>query len=197
MKKTIDTIDLTKFIASILIFVMHCNVLEEKNIYIEVVTRWGVPFFFMCSGYFLFGKAIDGSIDKETLSHYIRRIISLYGVWLVVNIPNVFYYRLYMHSTSDFCFWIKFLKDFVLSSSFTGSWYLGSSIFSALIVYLLCKKNTTKRVLCITSSIYVLCALTSVYSGLLPLKVNQTLKFLCFPGNVLTGCIYFAAGKYI
>ena len=200
MKKTFDAIDLAKFIGSILIFAMHCVVFsdyERIRILPEIISRWGVPFFFLCSAYFLFSKSTEGNISRDVLLRYIRRIAILYAAWFVFNIPSIVYYRFLSKDLSFANACLKFLKNFFLGSSFTGSWYLASSIFSAWFVYTLSKKLKTKIVLGITFLIYLLCVLTSAYYGVLPAGVSDALGFLCFPLNIFNGCFYFALGKYI
>ena len=200
MKKSLDAIDLAKFIGSILIFAMHCVVFsdyERISILPELISRWGVPFFFLCSAYFLFSKSVEGNISRDVLLRYIRRIAILYAVWFVFNIPSIAYYRFLSKdlSFSDAC--LNFLKNFFLGSTFTGSWYLASSIFSAWFVYTLSKKLRTRTVLGITFLLYLLCVLTSAYYGVLPADIAEVLGFLCFPLNIFNGCFYFALGKYI
>ena len=74
MKKTFESIDLAEFIASVLVFAMHCGVLNDYK-YVSIVpqllARWGVPFFFVCSAFFLFSKSADGNIDRDTIYIYI------------------------------------------------------------------------------------------------------------------------------
>ena len=197
MKETFDTVDIAKFTASILIFSMHCNIFGEYNIFLEVISRWGVPFFFICSSYFLFSKSVDGNISKDTMVRYVCRLGKLYLAWLVINIPNVIFTRLYSKDLSDIKTWLFFLKNSLLSSTFTASWYLGSSIFSAWIIYLLGKRLKTTGIIAVTSLLYIVCVLSSVYRGILPPEALPYIKFLCFPLNIFNGCIYFAAGKYI
>ena len=200
MRKNLASIDLAKFIASVLIFAMHCKVLSDYKyvgFILQLLSRWGVPFFFICSAYFLFSKIIAGNITRDTMQAYLFRIFTLYIVWLVYNIPSVIYHRLWAKDLSAISTWLIFLKNSVLSSTFIGSWYLASSIFSAWFVFLLSKKLPTKTVMGITSIFYLLCVFTSAYYGVLPTNISKTLKFLCFPLNIFNGCFYFSLGKLI
>ena len=200
MKKTIDAIDAAKFIGSVLIFTMHCSVLSDYgnvSLLPELIARWGVPFFFLCSAYFLFSKSTDGNIDRVSIRRYLARIGKLYALWFAYNIPSVFYKWFYAKDLSSVGTWLAFLKNAALSSTFTGSWYLLSSMFSAWFVFLLSKKLRTKTILWITSVFYLICVFSSAYSGLLPPKTAEALSLLCFPVNLVHGCFYFALGKYI
>ena len=198
MNKTYETIDVAKFVASILVFAMHCNILGgygQAELIPQMLARWGVPFFFICSAFFLFSKAENGNIEKEFLKKYISRIAVLYGAWLIFNLPSVCI-RLYKSNILSLHTWLRFLRDALLSSTFIGSWYLLSSIFSVCFVYALGKKLRTSRILGISFIFYLLCVFTSSYSGILPAGFLKGLRFFSFPLNIFNGCFYFALGKY-
>jgi len=199
-KNTFDGIDIAKLIASIFIFAMHCGALSDYNhagFIWELLSRWGVPFFFVASSFFLFGKGGNGNIDKTALQKYIKRIAILYLFWLIINIPNVYFVSKYRNGVLDPVSWYNFLKGAVLSSTFTGSWYLVSSIFSAVVIFLLCKKLKTKTVLIVTAIPFLFCVFSSVYRGVLPKDVTDVLSFLLFSTNIFCGLFYFALGKFI
>lgn len=200
MKKANATIDFVKFIGSIVIFALHCNALSNypsMPFLLELMARWGVPFYFICSAFFLFRSRENDAVHKKTIIQYTRRIGCLYLLWFVYNLPNVIYKRIYVQGALDIGTYWLFIKNAILSSTFTGSWYLLSSVFSAWIVYFLSKKFKTVTVLKITSPLYLICALSSAYRGLLPPVCASILSFLCFPLNIFNGCFYFAIGKFV
>ena len=200
MKKTVESIDLAKFIASIFVFATHCKFLSDyKNLQVipSLASRWTVPFFFVCSAYFLFSKSKDGNIEKDRLYGYIKRIGALYAVWFVYNIPSMYFRNFWQNDLSAISTWLVFLKKTVLASSFKASWYLASSIFSTWFVYILSKKFHTKTVMGLTFVLYLFCVFSSAYQGLAPASVSKILDFLCFPRNIFYGCFFFAIGKYV
>ena len=200
MKKSVDAVDIAKFVGSILIFAMHCNALrscERLEIVPQLLSHWAVPFFFICSAYFLFCKSEGGNITKEALYAYIRRIGILYAVWLVLNIPSVMINQFHEKDLSAMGTWLSFIKKSLLSSTFTGSWFLLSSIFSAWLVYCLSNRFHTKTVIGITLVFYLLCVFSSLYYGVLPSGIAKILRFFCFPLNIFNGCFCFSLGKYI
>ncbi len=195
-----NSIDIAKFVGSVLIFAMHCKALGDykyASIALEIIARWGVPFFFISSSFFLFRKSVGGNVEKKHLQRYIFRIAMLYLCWIVFNLPSIYIIRLLKTDLTDLNTWLTFIKNSILSSTFTGSWYLVSCIFSAYLIYLLSKRFQTKTLLKITSAFYILCVFTSVYKGILPPQISNILIFLCFPLNIFTGCFYFSVGKYI
>lgn len=199
-RKTFGTIDIAKFVASILIFSMHCGALndyEYAGFILQLLSRWGVPFFFICSSYFLFSKSVNGKLDKSTIYAYIYRIATLYFIWFIYNLPNVIHQRLYHKDLSALSTWLICVKESLLYETFTGSWFLMSSIFSAWFVNLLSKKFPTFKIMLMTLPLYLICVTSSAYHGLLPTNIARIFDFLCFPLNIFTGCFYFALGKFI
>lgn len=200
MKTRFDSIDIAKFIGSMLVFSMHFQVLSDYtngNLLIQLLSRWAVPFFFISSSFFLFKKGADNNITKITIKRYVFRLVVLYVVWFIYNIPSIVLMRFYGENVLEISFWLEFFKNSVLSSTFTGSWYLVSSIFSSYVVFLLSQRIKTKTAIAITLPMYFLCALSSAYMGVMTDKMVAVLRYLCFPLNIFNGLFYFTLGKYI
>ena len=194
------SIDLLKFIGSIMIFTMHISAFrdfEQLSFVFELLTRWAVPFYFVCSAYFLFSKGKNGNITKTDLKKYIKRIAMLYLCWFIINLPSVIACVFYSHNIFNWKVWFCFFRDLVLSSSFSGSWYLVSCMFSAVFVYMLSKRMRTVTVLVIAFCIQTFCIFTSVYAGVLPPILDDVLFEMNFPLNIFGGVVYFAMGKFI
>ncbi len=200
MKRTFDLIDLAKLIGSILILTMHLNAFADygrARLIIELLARWGVPFFFVASAYFLFSKSQRSGAPREAIVGYTKRIAILYLVWMIFNIPSILYIRLWNKNLSSPEVWFVFFKNSILSSTFTGSWYLISCVFSAWFVSALCRRCSTKKAVLVSALLYLLCIMSSAYCGILPDTIASILTFLCFPLNLFNGCVFFALGKYI
>lgn len=196
MKKAYDSVDLLKFIASILVFTMHLRLFTDTPVFsiIQVSARWCIPFFFIVSSFFLFKGSENGSVPSKKLGKYVKRILILYLVWTVINLPSIaFNYYIRKNTLS-----IDVLFTYSISGTFFGSWYLLSTVFSAWLINLLSKKLRSKWILLLTFPIYLICVFSSVYGNLLPVSVSSILRnVLCFPLNFLGGCFYFAIGKYL
>ena len=200
IKPNLNAIDIAKFFGSILIFAMHCDSLEDfgdAQFVLMVMTRWAVPFFFISSSYFLFRNKENEELEKKRIKHYVHRICMLYLLWGIFNIPFIIYQRFYRNGLDDINTYVQFVKNFLIQSTFTGSWYLISSIFSACFVYWLGKKFRTGTIIIFSLPIYCICVLTSVYEGILPETLHNIFRFLSFPLNIFGGCFYFSLGKYI
>ena len=199
MSKEKQGIDLLKFIGSIMIFTIHMAVFEsfgEVQSAWELLGRWAVPVFFIASAYFLF-SANNGSVEYANIKKYIYRIGMLYLFWFIFNLPNFICVRFLKrppHTMYDF---LMIAKNSVLSSTFTGSWYLLSSIFCAWLLFVLKKKMNTKQICLIAFLFQIICIFTSVYKGILPDQIRHIFSFWQFPLNIFGGLFYFAIGLFL
>ncbi|MBR7040537.1 MAG: acyltransferase [Clostridia bacterium] len=199
VKRNFDSVDIAKFIGSVLIFAMHCAAFgdyKKAQSVLEITARWGVPFFFISSSYFLFRKSTGESIERKTLLHYLHRIGMLYLCWFIFNLPSI-YIRLCENDITSVSTWLIFIKNAVISSTYMGSWFLVSCMFSACLVYWLGKRFRTENILAFTLPLYFVCVFSSAYKGVLPEQTAKIPEFLCFPINIFSGCFYFALGKYV
>ncbi len=205
VRRQYDALDLMKFIVSIMIVAMHSKALSGAGAAVQfwlcqIPARIGVPFFFITSAFLLFSKHPEPNsrLEKKAFCHFVRRIASLYGFWFCVNLPWIFYVRIFekgltLHTLGSF------VKQALFSSTFKGSWYLMSTIFSACFVYWLGKRLTTTKLLIVSFLIYAFCIATSAYSGLLNTQFFQAVKtiFVFPPNSILAGVFYFTLGKWI
>ena len=185
----IESIDFLKLIGSIMIFIMHLGVFGSVWSYFS---RWAVPFFFIVSSFFYFSKS------EKNYKKYVARIVSLYVCWLLINLPSIFYYKIYcVGGLYQINTWLNFIKNILLSSTFTGSWYLLASIWGIGIIQFLSKKLSTWLCLLVVFPIQLICISSSLYFGLLPLNIANVFDYLLFPLNIFGGIFYIAVGKII
>lgn len=95
-KENYDFVDIVKFVLSIFIFIMHIGAFNSQSeafqLYvIQLPARIGVPFFFVISSFLLFQKSENNDISKATMLHYIKRILLLYALWAIFNLPHILY----------------------------------------------------------------------------------------------------------
>ena len=202
-KSRYDLVDVVKFVLSILIVALHCSALyqfgPEANTWLcDLPSRLGVPFFFMASSYLLFSRNGGAPLTKEGLVRYIKRIGLLYLFWFCFNLPHTLYVLLVTNPFS-LASLLAFFKDAIFSGTYLGSWYLGCSIWSVLVVYLLSKWLSTGKILVISFLLYVVCIMTCVYSGWMSEDAYHTLTtyFVAPRNSVFAGLFYFTMGKWI
>lgn len=198
MTKEKNYIDLYKFIGSIMIFAMHASAFQDfgkMQFLWELLSRWAVPVFFMVSSYFLFSSN-GGAVTESHIKKYIKRIGLLYFSWFLYNIPSTLYIRIIAKHSYTLLDWANFIKESLLSSTFTGSWYLVSSVFCAVLLYFLKKRLSMKGIFAIAFGVELLCIFSSAYGNALPEKIQAVLAFLDFPLNLFGGLFYFSVGLY-
>ena len=132
-----NTIDLAKFIAALLVVAIHTSLFSDVNgtlyfIFNELICRLGVPFFAICTGYYLCLKVKGYKIVWEQE----KKLLKIYGLWTLLYfiflIPNwieIDYLSFYN------C--IGYIKSAILTGSYFHLWYILYVIY-ALPVYYLC-----------------------------------------------------------
>lgn len=131
-------IDLCKLISAILIVLLHAT--ETNDIYAVgiqyVFTRFCVPFFFICSGFFFYSGIQRAADSKAYFLNYEKRLLLLflfYGV--IVSAPIVI--TDYINNNPDASIYRLILlivrRMFVIGNG--AYWYLVALIISAAILY--------------------------------------------------------------
>jgi len=182
------------------------------NFLINTFARFGVPFFFIVSG-FLFGQKLLTSKDKKVyFRKYFTKIIKLFICWylfyamygLALSFIKSFIQGLdvktevfnYLHSFVG----IKDIISFILyGAGGTASyhlWYLVALIWSILAVYIFIKLNQLKTLLYISLLLNMVGLFGQTYTGLFNLSIfniNIPTRDFVFFGLFYTtlGC-YFA-----
>ena len=206
MIKNYDSIDLLKFIASIFVVALHADAFYDisptLNVFIcSGIARLAVPIFFVVSSFFFFSKEVTWQSTKK----YCRRLLTLYIAWFIVSLPKTIFDRFASSEYSIRETVFRFIRSFFFTSTFSGSWFIVSCIFCALIYYQLEKLQKIKRILItviISVAAYSWCVFTSGYGKLLePLGLSEGYRIysLLF-GNpycsIIVGIPYFAVGRY-
>lgn len=135
-KKEYRVIDFVKFIAALLVAAIHIPPLEDCSPWLshefqQVVCRMAVPFFFLCTGFFLGGKLYD----KERTKKYLFHILKMYLFWsLCYGIPIIERFwkgdRTLMENVGEL------LRRFFLIGSYIQLWYLLATVAAAALLYL-------------------------------------------------------------
>ena len=134
-------VDVCKFIMAVMVVIIHgqplLDVSKEWNFYLSGgITRVGVPYFFMASGFFLFKKFPDGVLVKEKIEKYCKRLLKLYLVWTVVYLPMIAYMIIKAPNNTEKS--LAFLKNFLLNGSVVYHlWYLYASVVAVVAIYCL------------------------------------------------------------
>ena len=167
-------IDLIKFILSILVVAIHVHPFGDNstmsgyNFWItDCLGRIAVPFYFVCSSYFVFKKIDVKEFDKNIPMKAAWRFFRLYILWTIIYIPWIVvsmleYYNSVAHGL------IGAVRNFLIVGSYGQLWYLNALAIAILLVtfFLLKKISVRKTIICATI-IYLVGLLGNSYMGLL------------------------------
>lgn len=206
IQRKYDAIDLTKFCMSILIVALHADALLDISPWLNTficggLARLGVPFFFVASAYFLYSKPVSWGSTKR----YCKRLLTLYAAWFIVSIPKTIFDRFICSSYPFGETLFRFVRSFFVTSTYSGSWFIVSCIFCAVLFYYLDKLSQNGyRVVVISLSVlsYFWCAFSSAYGKLIDIMglssfYDGYVRFFANPyTSFLVGIPYFALGKY-
>lgn len=174
-EKRIYSIDLAKFICSILIVMLHTELFEEYpllgNGIEDYLTRLAVPFFFVASGFLLFRKTSYDSPDMERIFRYVLRLSRLYLIWSVIY----FYPKaadIMKSGNGLFQGAFVYLRHFLFVGSYVHLWYLSALIFAVvLIAVLIRRKCPVKAIMMAAGTLYFLGLFAQSWFGLIaPLR---------------------------
>ena len=211
-----NSIDIFKFIASFFVVIIHISLFNDVNPYLNLftvhgVSRLAVPMFFLSSAFFFYKKflSLDEALQKQALINYTKRMLLLYFCWFIICLPKTIYERFIYNGKPFFENFLMFIKSFFLTSTFSGSWFLVSCVFSAWFVFFISnlefkKPRKAESILIVVSVVcYLFCIITSAYGnvffkiGIGNLYENLVFYFTKPYTSILVGIPYFALGRYI
>lgn len=137
MKRNDVGIDLIKFTAAFLVVAIHMLPLEDVDAnlsyyFTNTICRVGVPFFFVCSGYYLGGKCTDWAAIRR----YNLRLLGLYSLWTLLYLPQILYQNR-QAGTWGLSMAKELVYTFFVTGSYTQFWYFPASIAAVLLLYVL------------------------------------------------------------
>ena len=129
-------IDVFKLIMSVFVVSLH-TLFDGSNDGGLLIGIWrtlanmAVPFFFLCTGYFLWGKISGKGVKKVCFASF-RKYVKLYFVWTVIYLPLAVIYYVRNHFSVQSA--VKnYIRELFLSGQHYNSWvlwYLLSAIYA-------------------------------------------------------------------
>ncbi len=203
-KKSYNTLDAFKFLAAILIIVLHVNPFKGISeplalIFRNMITIIAVPFFFTTSG-FLFFKKLDASESKgEMVKKYILRLLKMYLIWSLVYFPFVV-----LQWINEGVNVLGYIRDFIFEGSYSTIWFLNATIAACLFVYFLSRKIKLKYVLLISFLFYLIgCGFSYYYYLIIKIPLFEKCGELYYSllkttkNGLLFGAVFFALGAIL
>lgn len=156
-------IDIAKLFCAFLVIAIHTEPFHSL-IWLDrglgLITRIPVPFFFVCSGYFLF---MNGNIEKKIFLKYEQRILTMYFIWTVIYFPL----KLKQWSTLST---ILIMKEFFIDG-IEHLWFLKALAVSVALVWFLSKIISNLWILAISTLLLIIGTLFSTYQPLIGEKI--------------------------
>lgn len=163
--KSYPLIDVFKFVASLLVLVIHFRPFGSVDptldfISAQMVSRVAVPFFLICAGYFSAEKGLNHEHFKKT----IIKLLKLYFAWSMVYAPIVWLGFSYNQNpfSLDVLYW---LRDIFFQGTILHLWYLPAVIFAYFLIEKLLFKFTLRQILVISFVFYVIGLSADGYYG--------------------------------
>ncbi|MEQ8155647.1 MAG: acyltransferase [Clostridiaceae bacterium] len=165
-------IDCVKFLCAVLIINSHYiseNAVGRISKYIDYASSLYiivVPFFFVCSGFFLFHKIYMNTDNKGVIvKKYLIRILKLYLAWsaIYVTFKLLKFFRFGTTTTEV----LSYVKTVIVYSTYNTIWFLPALCIGVIIVYFLNNHFDIYKIVGIGIIIYTIGALGASYNFLL------------------------------
>lgn len=189
-----DCLNVCKGIAAFAVVLIHCSFPSPVGGMMNGLARFGVPLFFMVSGYFSYGKGTD------TLQRRIRKLLRLFlsanGIYFVWRLLALWKQgRLTLEAAAVFFTPVSLIKwVFWNESPFMGHlWFLGALLYCYGLYWILLRNGREERVyglipLCITANLLLGEGLS---------LLGRKISFLYVRNFWLTGLPFFLWGHWL
>lgn len=170
---SLESIDVAKLLCAYLVISIHVSVFGNGynrfaiygNFFIHLISRLAVPFFFVCSGFFLFRKMDEHSINFSAIKNYLRRIAMMYVFWSIAYLPlNCIKYGLFRDELTVISV-LKYIYQCLFVFSYTHLWYLLGLAYAILAVAMMLRFGRLRTTIVIGLVLYCFGLLNQGYHG--------------------------------
>lgn len=200
--KRYNVIDFAKFIFSIFVIAIHTQPLANINaeadfVLSNIICRIAIPFFLVCSGFFM-GKKSEYSEEqiipnKKYIKGQFIKIFKMYLVWSMVYLFISIYNWKKIGWFSPVAF-IDWGIGFFTKGSYYHLWYLISLLYAIPLVSFIMKTIKKKYYSILMIVLYIVQVIVYAYSFVLPESLSLILKicdYLSCPFIALTRILPF------
>lgn len=141
MRERNYAIDVFRLIAALAVVWCHSEVFIEGNeqVYIlitQLLTRFGMPFFFAVTGYFYIEALLNG---EASLGKRIKSIIGIYIKWTLVYYVISFYVNVILEGEDISKFLLERVVNFFIKGSYYHLWYIVALVYSLILITIVYK----------------------------------------------------------
>ena len=179
-----NVIDFVKLIFAIFVIDIHTQPLANINsnvdfILTNIICRIAVPFFIVCSGYFMGKKCeyVEERVipDKQYIKGQFIKILKLYLIWSMVYLFISIYNWKKIGCFSAFAF-VDWGIGFFTKGSYYHLWYLISLLYAIPLVYFIMKKVKKNFFGAIMIALYIIQVIVYAYRFIIPESLSSILK---------------------
>lgn len=205
MKEKYETIDLIKYICSILVIVIHTSpglpYSRPLNFaLINIIGRVAVPFFFVANGYFM-SKNLQkkgGAYFKE----YIKSLIKVYLLWSLVYLPFGVIWIQENIEIPLYLYPIALCISLFYIGTYYHLWYIPALIFALIVIRFLEKRVAYRYILLITFILFSIGSIETYYgwiqnTSFLPIADYYFMIFQTTRNGLFFGLFFVALGFYL
>lgn len=207
MKKSYYLIDIFKIIFAFCVVSIHTEMFQDNINIVQYILnhalfRLAVPFFFVCSGYFLGCKInkTDNIIEKKAIiKKYIVRLSIMFGFWLLIGLPRQVYDLRDMSGSLI----IKTLIKKTIFYPWGALWYILAVIVSVVIMIPFIKKNKIKIAVILGIALYFFALICNNYYFLventfIEVIVNKYMQLCISARNgIFVGLLFVSIGIWL
>lgn len=186
-------IDTLKFLFSLVVVWIHTGVGDLGGL-----TPWAVPFFFLASGFFLFGKlfkASDAQKKTESIASWWHKTLRLYLLWSLIFLPFAIigFANDHLGVSKSIALYLRNL--FLVGENYLSwpLWYLLGLLWAGFLIWLAGKLRLPFWSLCVLAVfLFFLPRLLHLEENEVYLRLFKTTRnglFVGFPFMVLGGLI--------
>ncbi|MDF2802939.1 MAG: vanTG [Anaerocolumna sp.] len=153
-------VDYFRLAAAILVVAIHTSPLLSLNetsdfVLTRILARVAVPFFFMATGFLLFGRITthkDAKENKKRVYRFLHKTSLLYLAAIILYLPlNI--YMGYFKENNTF---LDFLEDVLFNGTVYHLWYLPAAVCGCFLTWIGMKKLGIKKTFVVTIVLYVI-----------------------------------------
>lgn len=186
------TIDLAKYIGSLLIIGIHTNLCADLNetvgfVIVDIICRLAVPFFVVSTGYFLVAQSDEDQRENITqLRRQGAKLIKLYFIWTILYL--IFSIPLWIRNDwfSPWAF-VDYAIGSVKNGSYYHLWYILSLIYAMPIIYILLPALKRNYLIPISVGLYAIMLLFYSYNWCLPERCVSLVNWLSYSFPLTAG----------
>ena len=195
-----NSMDMFRYLCALMVVAIHTSLFEDINsqlgfIFVEIIPRIAVPYFFALSGYFYFQSMLkDGTTWK-----YIKKIILTYVIWSIIYfIVNFIQWG--HHNLKDYI--VSSVYLFFVEGSYYHFWFFPALIYSCCISMIIYRTIGYKALIFLSIILYMIgCLGCSYYSLGIKIPILSSLylssNFTLIRKIFLMGFPFFVSGKVV